>query len=134
MTQDYVISSVFPIGVFWWMILGHMIHCTLFFIWVFPFEVSHIKFFMSQYNVICYIIKFPPPGVFFWKMIFGAYWSYGQDVFRLSPWVCFKGSNNISDCILWRFSLFFPSGFKELYLLLWIFPIGFFQRFSSYFS
>ena len=125
MTQDYVISSVFPIGDFWWMILGHMIHCTLFFIWVFPLEVSHIKFLMRQYNVICYIIKFPPPGFFFWKMIFGAYWSYGQGVFRLSPWVCLKGSNNISDCISWRFSLFFPSGFKELYLIYWYY-FGFF--------
>ena len=57
-TQDYVISSIFPEEVFWWMILEHMIHCTLFFMWVFPVEVSHIKFLMRQWQhkVICYVI------------------------------------------------------------------------------
>ena len=53
----------------------------------------------------------------FWKMIFEAYWPYGQGVFRLSLWVYLKGSNNIGDCISWCFSLFFPLCFKEFWLV-----------------
>jgi hypothetical protein len=92
--------------VFWWMILWHMIHCTLFFIWVFPFEVSHIKFLTRQclYKVICHIIKFSPSG--FLEDDIRAYWPYGQGVIRLRLWAYLKRSNNIGDCISRGFSLF----------------------------
>ena len=42
-TQDYVISSIFPEGVFggWYWDIRYIV---LFFMWVFSFEVSHIKF------------------------------------------------------------------------------------------
>jgi hypothetical protein len=34
-TQGYIIPSIFPHRGFWWTILGHKMHCTLFFVWVF---------------------------------------------------------------------------------------------------
>ena len=57
-TKDYVISSIFLHRGFWWTILEYKMHFTLFFMWVFPFEVSHIKFLMRQcqHKGICYII------------------------------------------------------------------------------
>ena len=130
-TKDYVISSIFLHRGFWWTILEYKMHFTLFFMWVFPFEVSHIKFLMRQcqHKGICYIIYFSPPG-FFWKVIFDAYRPYGQGVFRLRLWVYLKGSNNIGYCISWCFSLFFPLGFKEfclVYRYYFGFPIGFFK-------
>ena len=111
-----IISSIFSHRSFWWMILGHKMHCTLLSV-SFPFMVSHIKFFMRQYphKSICYIIYFPHQG--FWKMIFEAYWPNGQIVFRLRLCVYLKGSNNIGDYISWCFSLFFPLGFKEFCLV-----------------
>jgi hypothetical protein len=119
------------------MILWHTIHCTLFFIWVFPFEVSHIKSLMRQclYKVICYIIKFSPSG--FLEDDIRAYWPYGQGVIRLRLWAYLKKSNNIGDCISWAFSLFFPLVFKEFYLIyryyFGFFPLGFSKEFPHIF-
>ena len=118
-TQNYVLSSIFPIEVFWWMILEHTIHCTLFFMWGFPVEVSHLKFLMRQcqQRYMLYHLVFPHRG--FWKMLY-------QGVIRLRLWVCLKGSNNIGDCISWSFSLFFPIGFwgvlPDIPVVLWFFP------------
>ena len=100
---------------------------VLFSLCEFSFEVSHIKFLMRQcqHKVICLSSSFPHQG--FWKMIFDAYWPYCQSVSRLRLWVYLKGSNNINDCILWCFSLFFPLGFKEV-CLIYQYYFGFFHR------
>ena len=101
----------------------------------FPFIVSHIKFLMRQCSTQRYMLYHQvfSTGVF-WKMIFEAYWPYGQGVFRLRLWVYLKGSNNIGDCISWCFSLFFPLGFKE-FCLVYRYYFGFshrvFQRFIN---
>jgi hypothetical protein len=119
------------------MILWHMIHCTLFFIWVFPFEVSHVKFLTRQclYKSYMPYHQVFPIGVL--EDDIRAYWPYGQGVIRLSLWDYLKGSNNIGDCISRGFSLFFPLGFKEFYLIYQLnfgfFPLGFSKDFPHIF-
>jgi hypothetical protein len=93
---------------------------------------SYKVFDEAMFNTKIYAKSSIFPHWGFWKMIFKAYWPYGQGVFRLRLLVYRKWSNNIGDCISCCFSLFFPLGFKE-FCLVYRYYFGFshrvFQRF-----
>jgi hypothetical protein len=76
-----------------------------------------------------------PTGIF--GKWYSEYWPYGQGVFRLRLWAYLKGSNNIYDCISWRFSLFPPWVLRSFTWYTDItldFSHQVFQRISSHFS
>ena len=101
----------------------------------FSFKISHINFLMRQCQRkgICYIIYFPHRG--FWKMIFEAYWPYGQGVIRLRLWVYLEGLLTLV-IVYYGVSPYFPTGFEGVLPiipeLLWFFLQGF-SKISSHF-
>ena len=110
-TQGYVISSIFFTWVFggWYWDIRCIVLFSLceFSIYGFSYKV----FDEAMFNTKMYAISSTFSHWNFWKMIFEAYWPYGQGVFRLRLWVYLKGYNNISDCTSWCFSLFFSTRF-----------------------
>ena len=81
-----------------------------------------------QHKGICYIIYIPHRG--FWKMIFEAYWPYGQDVIRLILLVYLKGLLILVIVYYGVFPYFFHWVLRSFALYTGI-TLGFFTGFSK---